>query len=217
MASRERILGRLRGVDSLPRTSELPTPADSDLFSDAGVSSQGLLAQFEERFTALRGEFHLAARDAAAGILKEILDTEPAGSVLVQSSPWLDEILSGVPDLASRSRRVDAGAALPSPDFASYVAGISTAEYLVARTGSLVVRSDRNGGRRLSVLPPLHVVVARREQLVTSLEDLMPALGADPAWTSVALVTGPSRTADIEKILVLGAHGPKRLACVVVD
>lgn len=92
--------------------------------------------------------------------------------------------------------------------------GITQCESLIAQTGSVLVTNRGCGGRALSVLPPHHVVIARREQL---LPDLTAALSqmrdqyGDDYPTMMSFITGPSRTGDIERILVLGAHGPKRL------
>jgi L-lactate dehydrogenase complex protein LldG len=107
--------------------------------------------------------------------------------------------------------------AADSPSFARYAAGVSAAACLVARTGSVVLTSAGAGGRRLSVMPPLHIVVARSSQVVASLDEGLEAMARDGDWSSAAVITGPSRTADIEKILVLGAHGPRRLAVVVIQ
>lgn len=97
--------------------------------------------------------------------------------------------------------------------------GITTCECLIAQTGSVHVTSRGNGGRALSVLPPHHVVLATRQQLVPDLAASFAILreryGATfPSMSS--LITGPSRTGDIERILVLGAHGPKRLTIFLV-
>jgi L-lactate dehydrogenase complex protein LldG len=92
--------------------------------------------------------------------------------------------------------------------------GITECDALVAQTGTVVITSRSAGGRALSCLPPHHVVVARRDQLVPDLPAAFALLksryGADfPSMMS--FITGPSRTGDIERILVLGAHGPKQL------
>lgn len=99
-------------------------------------------------------------------------------------------------------------------------AGITACDALVAQTGSLLITARSAGGRALSVLPPHHVVVARQSQLVPDLtaafERLQATYGSNyPSF--ISLVTGPSRTGDIERILVLGAHGPKRLTILVID
>lgn len=98
-------------------------------------------------------------------------------------------------------------------------AGLTECESLVAQTGSVCVTARSSGGRTLSVLPPHHIVVARKEQLVADLAAAYEGLAAKyrgdyPSF--VGFITGPSRTGDIERILVLGAHGPKRLTVLLV-
>jgi L-lactate dehydrogenase complex protein LldG len=97
--------------------------------------------------------------------------------------------------------------------------GITECDALVAQTGTLVVNSRTSGGRALSILPPHHLVIARRDQLMADLPAAFEAIQAKyaPDFPSmISLVTGPSRTGDIERILVLGAHGPKKLTVVLV-
>jgi L-lactate dehydrogenase complex protein LldG len=67
------------------------------------------------------------------------------------------------------------------------------------------------------VLPPLHIVVAHARQLVPSIGGALERIAGKESWHYATFVSGPSRTADIEKILVLGAHGPKRVAALVID
>jgi L-lactate dehydrogenase complex protein LldG len=93
-------------------------------------------------------------------------------------------------------------------------AGISECEALVAQTGSVLVTGRSSGGRALSVLPPHHVVLARRDQLIADLPAAFALLEQRYAAgypSFISFITGPSRTGDIERILVLGAHGPKAL------
>jgi L-lactate dehydrogenase complex protein LldG len=92
--------------------------------------------------------------------------------------------------------------------------GISECDALVAQTGSVLVTSRSAGGRALSVLPPHHVVLARRNQLLRDLPEAFALLKQryTPNYPSfISFITGPSRTGDIERILILGAHGPKKL------
>ena len=93
-------------------------------------------------------------------------------------------------------------------------AGISECDALVAQTGSVLITGRSAGGRALSVLPPHHVVLVKREQMVSDIPAAYTLLRQKYAanWPSfMSFITGPSRTGDIERILVLGAHGPKRL------
>jgi len=99
-------------------------------------------------------------------------------------------------------------------DLESCDAGLTECDALVAQTGSVLVTSRSAGGRALSVLPPHHVVLARRSQLVADLPEAFALLKKKyaPNYPSfISFITGPSRTGDIERILVLGAHGPKKL------
>lgn len=98
-------------------------------------------------------------------------------------------------------------------------AGLTECECLVAQTGSVCVTALSSGGRTLSVLPPHHIVIARREQLVPDLtaafEMLAQKYGSNyPSF--ISFISGPSRTGDIERILVLGAHGPRKLTVLLV-
>lgn len=92
--------------------------------------------------------------------------------------------------------------------------GISECDALIAQTGTVLVTSRSSGGRALSCLPPHHVVIARREQMVADLPAAMALVkqryGSNYP-SMISFITGPSRTGDIERILVLGAHGPKKL------
>jgi L-lactate dehydrogenase complex protein LldG len=98
-------------------------------------------------------------------------------------------------------------------------AGLTACESLVAQTGSILVSSAANGGRALSILPHAHVVVARKEQVLPDLDAALDEArrrhaGSLPSMLS--FITGPSRTGDIERILVLGAHGPKELHVILI-
>jgi len=99
-------------------------------------------------------------------------------------------------------------------------AGLTTCEALITRTGSILVSSARAGGRRLGIFPATHLVVAKASQLVPDIKDALELMRNKyphnfPSMLSV--VSGPSRTADIEKTLVMGAHGPKQLLLFLID
>ena len=92
--------------------------------------------------------------------------------------------------------------------------GITGCEFLIAHTGSAMVSSAQKGGRQMFVYPPVHIIVASKNQVVDYLDKAY--LGIQDKYknnlpSQITLITGPSRTADIEKILILGAHGPKEL------
>ncbi len=95
--------------------------------------------------------------------------------------------------------------------------GITSADYALADTGSLVLLASPREARLISLLPPMHIAVVPRDRILTGLDELF-TLVPNPAdvTSSMVIITGPSRTADIEQILVRGVHGPGKLAVVVV-
>ena len=96
--------------------------------------------------------------------------------------------------------------------------GVTSCFALVAQTGSVMVTSRTSGGRALSVLPPHHVVLATAHDLIADLPSAYARWHAQPAderGSMLSLISGPSRTGDIERILVLGAHGPKQLTILL--
>ncbi len=105
-------------------------------------------------------------------------------------------------------------------DFMQAEVGITLCESLIARNGSIMLSNGNAAGRRLSIYPPHHIVVAYTSQLVLDIKDAIKQLKArysSDIPSMVSIVTGPSRTADIEKTLVLGAHGPKELIVFLLE
>jgi len=97
---------------------------------------------------------------------------------------------------------------------------VTLCEYLVARTGSIVISSKQAAGRKAGVYPDNHIVLAKTSQLVLHLRDALRGMKtkyADGIPSLITFITGPSRTADIEKTLVQGAHGAKEVYLFLVD
>ena len=96
--------------------------------------------------------------------------------------------------------------------------GITSADYVLAETGTLVMLSSKQEARLVSLLPPVHVAVVPRSRIVANLDELLTRLPKPAEQTSsMVLITGPSRTADIEQILVRGVHGPGEVYAVIVE
>ena len=104
--------------------------------------------------------------------------------------------------------------------FSDQVAGITRCDFLVARFGSIIVSSGLASGRRMFVYPEAHIVIAGASQVVSELKDALRGMRekyADKFPSQITAITGPSRTADIEKTLVMGAHGPRKLYLFMID
>ena len=104
-------------------------------------------------------------------------------------------------------------------DLAGCDAAITLCDHLIARTGTIVLSSQQLSGRTSSVYAPIHICIAYTHQLVFDISDSLAAFKAesDALPSMISYATGPSRTADIEKTLVVGVHGPKEVYCFLVD
>ena len=213
MSSRDKTLNRLRQSVQVGKSERSVIIPDSELYTDFPVSTADLLNLFSERLRQLHGELILAEdMSAAADNLYETIYEFPPNSCLAHAPGILEEMAKLKPAIAGRLAD-NTMLAADSPAFARITAGITNADYLVARSGSIILSAATAGGRRLSVLPPVHIVLAYISQLVPSLDTALEGL---PESSYITIITGPSRTSDIEKKLVLGAHGPKRLVVILI-
>jgi L-lactate utilization protein LutC len=192
---------------------------------DAGYQGGGPdpLARFREACAAAGGQVHVVAdqTDATAKVI-ELVRACAARRVLLGTGSVVDSLRlvdalggAGLESLAIDPNDSDANrAAMFRAD-----AAITGVDYLVAETGSVVVISRPDQPRSVSLLPPVHIAVATRDQLLPDLFDLFerhPVQGRQlPACVSV--ITGPSKTGDIELRLVTGVHGPGEVHIVVID
>lgn len=217
MKSRDKILQKLRAAAPAEKMESAPLQPDTAYFQDTlDEPRPALINQFAARLRALHGEFFEAADESeAADILLDLFDSLDGGACVVQQHDSIAAVLARNEKLAVRCEVL--AETLDGHRFAEFPAGLSVADFLVARTGSVVLRNVSAGGRRLSVLPPVHIVLAWQNQLVPSLDAALQSEQlARTEWSHATIITGPSRTADIQKNLVLGAHGPKRLIVILI-
>ncbi|MCS6917031.1 MAG: lactate utilization protein [Chitinophagales bacterium] len=165
---------------------------------------------FAREFTAVNGQFVYCENDQELVTNLQLLAAEKQWKqLLVWEYALIQKLQAGLSDVLHIGR---------NPERAD--AGLTGCEALIARTGTIMVTSRSESGRVLSVFPPVHVVVAYAHQLVYDIRDalqLITARYSSAVPSMISLITGPSRTADIEKTLVLGAHGPKEIYVLFVD
>jgi L-lactate dehydrogenase complex protein LldG len=206
--SRERILARLRAALRVPAPRH-PGRAGEPFFAPV----EDLLACFQKECAGNNTECVVASGlHACAEAVANVLAGLPPGEIFVQDTRALHGMARMWPAVRPVRWSNEGGPGEGSQ------AAVTMAEMLVAATGSVLV-SAGNGGRGASIIAPVHIVVAGIEQLVPDLDAAFAraqALGASPKNSFLCLITGSSRTADIEKVLVLGAHGPRRLVVVLV-
>jgi len=182
-----------------------------------GPTIEDRIALFAKLSEVLKTEFVVCSNiRAAAKHLLHLVEENRWKAIATHSGELTDALIEKLPATASLLK-VDGGydkAALEACD-----AGLTECECLVAQTGSVCATTKSSGGRALSVLPPHHVVIARKAQLLPDLtaayELLSQKYGSSGYPSYMGFITGPSRTGDIERILVLGAHGPKRLTVLL--
>jgi L-lactate dehydrogenase complex protein LldG len=202
--AREQILARVRAAVQTPAPRRTST-ATGPIFPPV----TNALERFQVECAANYMEVVLTPdRDATAAVLQQVIASLPPGELFIQDAPELRSLASAAGDRTLRW-------STEGPPAESSQATVSLCDALVAMTGSLLVSSGC-GGRGASVVAPCHIVVAHAEQLVPDLEAAL-ARARQIAWDNsyVGLITGSSRTADIEKLLVIGAHGPRRVVVIV--
>ncbi len=180
-----------------------------------GASLEEQIALFAQNAAALKADFRpVASADEAARQLAALAGENNWKRVASHRHPVAQGLAEKLP---LPCLLTDSGYA--AADLEKCDAAITGCDALVAQTGSVLVTNPSAGGRALSVLPPHHVVIARRGQVVPDLASALQLVRKlyAPNWPSfLSFITGPSRTGDIERILVLGAHGPKKLTIFLV-
>lgn len=206
--SRERILDRIRtGLRSVVADSP-NVGSHGEIF--APINNP--LERFQQECIANLMECVLTADCAAsARQLSKVLELVPEGEVFVQDDASLRRLV----ELAAPERLIR-WSSQGAPSEASQ-ATVTLAEALIAQTGSILVTAAC-GGRGASVVAPCHIVYANVAQLVPDLATALRSVaqqGALDRNSFACVISGSSRTADIEKILVQGAHGPRRLVVIL--
>jgi L-lactate dehydrogenase complex protein LldG len=206
---RERILARIQTALKVPAPRRERPGQAATIFAPVDDP----LMRFQHECAANSTELTVVPdAPAAADALGKTLATVPPGEVYVQDAPFLRRMLANAHD--GRAVRWSS----EGPPSESSQATITGAECLVASTGSIVLASSA-AGRGASVVAPVHIVVAGVTQLAPGLAEALSRAKERrlPEQNSALfLITGSSRTADIEKILVLGAHGPRRVVVILV-
>jgi L-lactate dehydrogenase complex protein LldG len=205
--AREEILGRVRAALRTGRIPREPVAPALSFTLDAAAPDE-LLDRFIAELKALSVTVHVEASEAAvrarvrALLLGKRVRAWPRAALPYRIG---DDLASDV--FAGPAERRDIAAA----EF-----GVTGVDAAIAETGSLVLVSTKDHPRSASLVPPHHVAVVKRNDLVPTLGAALVKLrGAIPSASALNVVTGPSRTADIELQLTLGVHGPGALVVVV--
>ena len=200
--SRNNILKKIRLA--LTHSTPIPFPQSEGGASVVQPLQQDIVIEFAEQFTNLQGQFNFCTNAA---------ELHQNFNLLYKQNEWTKVYCEEEQWKSMLEERIW------TDDIVTCDAAITSCELLVARTGSIVL-SSKNSGRITSVYAPVHVCIAFTSQLVYDVKDALVKLnekykGDLPSF--ITLATGPSRTADIEKTLVVGVHGPKEVYLFLVD
>ena len=205
--AKENILKKIR--KALSQSTPLPFPGSEGNTSVYNPSRQELELEFAEQFTKLQGRFVFCINQQELAFQL---------TSLIRKKDWqkvycLEQGLLG-PVAGQLSDR------LVTTDLAHCDVSITGCECLVARTGSIVMSAGQPSGRTSSVYAPIHICIVHTSQLVYDIRDALQVV-KDRYGTNlpslITFATGPSRTADIEKTLVVGVHGPKEVYVFLVE
>jgi L-lactate dehydrogenase complex protein LldG len=212
MNAREQILGDIRRAlgraDSKP-----PAPLIAALLRHPQPDRNHYTSLFVQNLEKLGGKCLVVPDVAGAGLaLGDLLQGKRA---VASNAPYLRTC--GITDLAEVNSGFTDREALREACAAVDV-GITSVEYALAETGTLVMLSSAQEARLISLLPPVHVAVFPQSRILGNLDELLAVIPQPAEATSaMVLITGPSRTADIEQILVRGVHGPGEVYAVIVQ
>jgi L-lactate dehydrogenase complex protein LldG len=201
MSHREEILGRTRAALSRKAGDSVPAPPRVRLHRDS-VPQTELVSRFK------------TALELLAGKVSVVRTMDDARACVESALAGRRAISSGAAILQSLGLTVDTS----RDACATADAGITSADFALADTGSLVFLTESRESRLITLLPPCHIAVIPRSAIVASLDDVFALRPLPTAGSSaMTVITGPSRTADIEMRLVRGVHGPGEIHVIVVD
>ena len=203
--AKENILKKIRQALSNPVPLPFPHSEGVQSVYKPGVEDDAII--FADEFTKLQGKFAFCVDENDLHIQLQQLIKEKAWVNIYCKEDKFIQLLT-------------ASAVKPYQDLASCDVAITGCEYLVARTGTIVMSAAQQSGRTASVYAPIHICIAYNSQLLYDVKDALLFLKQKYAGNFPSFVTfasGPSRTADIEKTLVTGVHGPKEVYCFLVE
>jgi len=206
--SREKILKKVRNA----LLSKLDSPFKNvDFTSDILVNQQEVPeVQFATKLNETGGTFIYCENEVDA--VRQL-------SALCEQKDW-GNIFCGDKVLSEQLSQFNVNTTSTPEEFKSVDVGIARCDFLISRFGSIMVSSGLGLGRQIFVFPETLIIVANASQVVPELLDAI--LGIKKKYSAnfpsqITVITGPSRTADIEKTLVMGAHGSKNLYVFMID
>lgn len=200
--AKQKLFDTLRKAQKESPIEKVPFPEISNETPYYPSENGSLVDIFLSNFEAIQGQGHIVSTmDEAHKKVSELSDLKGWKQIYIA-----DESLDFLAE-AQKTKNLSADCD----------ASITRCDYLVARTGSVIITSHLAAGRQGTIYPPEHLIIATEDQILWDISDGLAEVATRPQMPSmINLNTGPSRTADIEKTLVVGIHGPKEVNLILI-
>ena len=197
-----RALGRAAPLPEPPLPPEIEEPIARLVFSNIGLPEL-----FQKRASDMKMLVELVRIDELLPKLAAFLREQQSSNVMLSATQLIND-LDAVSYLNQNGLHARSWREMNSDEAYEFDAGVTEVDYGVAETGTLVIRHRPEHGRLLSLVPFVHVAIVEPRTLLPDLIDLFEVLAKEGSGSGVTMISGPSKTADIEMNTVTGVHGP---------
>ena len=218
MSARDKILAKLRGTNISPE--QTPTSPDASIITHYAslprTAKDELAAEFSEKITAWHAEVHPVPRAQWVEKARAIVTEKGIATLLYAPATAHGKALeaAGINGLKAYDQPIEAW---KQEMFDGVDAAITGTRGAIAETGTMILWPDADEPRLMSLVPPIHIALVDADAILPTLYDVITTQGWSKGLpTNALLVTGPSKTADIQQTLAYGAHGPKELIVLLL-
>ena len=204
-------LGRTTSLAEPPVAPEIDEPISRLVYSAIGLPEL-----FQKRAADMKMLVEAVRVDELLPKMAEFLREQKCKSVMLSATALLND-LNATQYLAGQGLKARSWRDMTADEAYDYDAGVTEVDYAVAETGTLVVRHRPEHGRLISLVPFVHVAIVQPKQFVADLIDLFETLAKEGTGSGVTMISGPSKTADIEMNTVTGVHGPNIVKAFILS
>lgn len=206
--SRQKIVAGLKTYEPIPSLDVPPSVA---------LTPEKQLDQFVDSITAVKGEVIRCKQDEAVQRFMQLLKDKSIRHLCVGQTQEVQDFVRDLPDgidLTVYSQQIES---FRKQMFSTIDAGLTSCHGAIAETGTVILFSHAEQPRLLSLVPPVHIAILRKEQMFADMAEWLDAVDASNLPANMILISGPSKSADIEQVLAYGVHGPRQLVILLIE